>query len=1788
MTAPSFWHELTGAQRAIWLDAALIGQSGAYRVTSRVECAGPLVEGYAKAATQALIEAHEALRIEIDAEQPRQRLCAEARDNFHFTRLADADALCLHMDDRARQGFTLGEGQALHRVEVIEAGGVWQVLIEAHHLVADGIAMARLRHDWIAAYNALAEGRIPHLEHSEFLSAVARDAQFLASPDAAAAQAHWRERLADLQPPLFEGALPAPDAQSLGSPSFTLEPERYAALAQAARAAGTTAHRALVVLVGMALARRYGRDQSLVGMALHGRDTGQLVCVGQFARVLPLLCAIDQSASLSENLRANAALLDADMAHQRLPLDAITRACGVAGAERRHLVEVAISILPYSPNGEPDLAGRPITLARAPNVEHSPLSVYMRESADGELVVTLGHDPALVTAPEAWRISDRLQAAFDRLIDKPQAKLSSLARLAKGEEVQIERMGQGPRLKLASALPLDLLAGHVQANPQALAIHDGERALSYAQMDAQSRQLAAALAARGLAKGDVVAVILDRSAETILALVAILRLGAVYLPIDPVQPIARAQGMLHQAKAKLVIARPDWAEALGEEFACIAADERGEAIMPDVPVDPADPAYIIFTSGSTGAPKGVVVPHRALANLDAARQHHDPIGAGDHILAAISVGFDVSLGQLLLPLLRGASVVIAPDLRLMSPSQFWAFLAHYNVTHINSVPSFFEAMLEAAPADARLKRLMLGGEPLTGMLARRLRKGLNDTPVVNMYGPTEACIDASAYPVPADLDEGVVALPIGAPLPNYSFHILDSRQMPVGIGQAGELYIGGQGLARGYLDTPDLTAQRFLQADYGRLYRTGDLAAWREDGVVMFLGRADGQVKIRGHRIELGEIEARLVGHEAVAQAAVIARKDASGALRLLAYVVPGEGKEPDPAALLTYIGEGLPHYMVPAALMALPTLPLTTNGKLDTRALPDPAATPSRAPQGEMENAMAALFATLFGVDTIGAEDSFFELGGHSLLATQLVVRLRETLGVSLPVRAIYEAPSVAALARRVEQAEVASARPPITPRAIERTAIPLSFAQERLWFLEKLQPGTATYTIPLVFRLTGELDPARLEAALGVLVMRHEALRTGFAEGEAQRPHLVIAPEAALPVTLRDMTGSDETTMRRAIADQILLPFDLARAPLIRLALFRLGEAEHIAVLCVHHIIADGWSVAVLLDELALLYNAPGTLLPALEITPADAAIWQREILDGPELALQQAWWEQHLADAPDLLALPPDLDAAHDDALVTVAINAETGARVQALSTRMRVSPFAVLMAGWGLLLGRFAGQRELLTGTVLAGRQDARLEPLVGHFVATFPVRIGIRETIAEMIRETHEQLLDIHAHQDVPLERLVQAMKPQRLAGRHPLFQTLFVLQNGPAPSPDFAGLAVTPLPVDAAPARFDLALSLSPLPQGGYGGDISFSGKLFTPDTVVALARRFEALVAALATSPDALVESLPPLCDWGQDWQDAPPPRAATKQDGAEASPEIASMCALWSEVLGLGIVAPDDNFFAIGGHSLAALRLMTRIEAERGLPLPVSLLFAHQTPACLCAALTGQELDANGPLVEIQAGDGQEEAPVLVCVHPVGGGVFGYAGLAQALSPKGRVLGLQASEHESDNPAPASAEALAANYLVALRAANIAGPIHLLGHSFGGLIAFFMAQQLEAEGQPPASLILLDTEFPQGRPTSPPAAFMATIPPHRRALVEHHVALANACKPAGRVRSLAYIRADGDLRDSARETLWLALADDAIALPAMPCGHYAMLEHRAALASRISGVVNFNLGDLPDKRHS
>ncbi len=1032
----------------------------------------------------------------------------------------------------------------------------------------------------------------------------------------------------------------------------------------------------------------------------------------------------------------------------------------------------------------------------------------------------------------------------------------------------------------------DLVAAQAARTPDAVALIWGDEYLSYAALERRVNRLAHRLRREGVGPETCVGVCVARTPLMLIGLLAILKAGGSYVPLDPAYPPARLAQIRVDACPLLVLT--DESTAAAQEQAasatphlriCLAELAVEDDRAPLSAVLPANLAYLIYTSGSTGRPKGVAITHRsAVAFISWAQQlfRREELRG---VLAGTSICFDLSVFELFVTLSSGGTVILAEQ--VLQLPQLPAASA---TTLINSVPSAVTTLLRINGLPATVRTVNLAGEPLPLRLVQQLYQQPGVERVLNLYGPSEDTTYSTCATLPSD----IATIPsIGYPIANTQVYLLDAQLQPVPIGEPGELYLGGAGLARGYFNRPDLTAERFVPNPFAhhssaRLYKTGDLARYRPDGNIEFLGRIDQQVKIRGFRIELGEIETVLARHPAVRDVVVLAREDIPGEQRLVAYLVLTSDEQPQatPAAvqseLRAFLAAHLPDYMLPSAFVLLDALPLSPNGKIDRKALPAPpqmAAAPNYVPpRTPLETTLAQIWAEVLGYTPVGVEDNFFALGGHSLHATQVISRLRQLLQVELQMQHLFALPSVARLAAYIENSAAQhNGTAPLIHLPMS-TSFPISFAQQRVWLLDQLAPKHPAYNIPIAFRLRGTLDHALLEQSLNAIVQRHAALRTSIITSDGQ-PLQVIAEHCPLPLPLVDLSehpvAEREDAALQFAQSAARQSFDIAHALLLRALLLRLEASEHLLVLVIHHIVADDWSLGVLFRELGQFYAA-GVLghaaqLPELPIQYADFAVWQQQWLQGEVLAEQLNYWRQQLAHAPALLELPSDYPRppvqSLQGALYLFSLPAPLLPALHELSQREGVTLFMTLLTAFQVLLLRYSGQDDIVVGSPIANRNRREIEELIGFFVNTLVLRSDLsgNPPFREALQRVREVCLGAYAHQDLPFERLVEELRPQRDLSYHALVQVMFTLQNAPMAPLELPGLTLTPLTIDNGTAKLDLSLFLEETPQG-LRGMVEYSTDLFAEASIARFVTHFQLLLEGVVADPQCRLGELPLL----------------------------------------------------------------------------------------------------------------------------------------------------------------------------------------------------------------------------------------------------------------------------------------------------------------------------------------
>ncbi|HEY0079206.1 MAG TPA: amino acid adenylation domain-containing protein [Pyrinomonadaceae bacterium] len=1118
---------------------------------------------------------------------------------------------------------------------------------------------------------------------------------------------------------------------------------------------------------------------------------------------------------------------------------------------------------------------------------HYPLALVVGPKGE-ELVLHLIYDESRFESEAMERMLAHMSRLLEGIAAQTQQPLNSLSMLGDEERRRLlsewnDTASDYPRW---SSLQ-ELFEEQAERTPEAVAVVYEDERLTYTELNRRANRIANYLGALGVGAETPVGIMLERSPQLIAALVGVLKAGGYYVPLDPQYPQERLSFMLEDSRVGVLLTEERLAESVPPfEGRIVRLDADAAEIArqsdanPEVKVGAENLAYVIYTSGSTGRPKGVSVPQRAVVRL-VKETNFARLDSEQVILQFAPVSFDASTLEIWGILLNGGRLAVMPG-QQTSLEQLGRALKRYEVTTLWLTAGLFNLMVEERLEDLQnLRQLLAGGDVLSVQHVKRVLQRLPGVKVINGYGPTENTTFTCCYPM-TDASQVGQTVSIGRPIANTQIYVLDTEMQPVPVGIAGELFIGGDGLARDYLNRPELTAEKFVPHPFSeeagaRLYRTGDLVRYLPDGNVEFLGRRDNQVKVRGFRIELGEIETAIGAYAGVREAVVLAEGEDASDKHLTAYLVAEEGDDLNVGDLRCYLKEKLPDYMIPSAFVSLEQMPLTPNGKVDRRALPSLAESRLQveaefvAPRTPTEEAIAFVWRDVLGSESVGVNDNFFELGGHSLSATQVVSRLREALQVELPLHTFFESPTVAGLAEALAHLDTQEGRvpqPPPIKRRAQKGGVPLSFAQQRLWFLDQLQPGSPFYNIPVAVRLKGDLDESALKRTLNEIIDRHEVLRTIFVS-EGVEPLQVVVPSMKLSIPRIDLAGLNadarEREARRLIGEEARRPFDLAKGPLVRATLLRLREDEHILMLTMHHVVSDGWSMGIVVREVAALYQAfvegRPSPLEELPIQYADYAVWQREWLRGEALEAELSYWTNQLRGAP-VLELPTDKprpeEQTFNGAYEPVVIPKDLSASLKALGEREGATLFMTLLAAYQTLLSYYAHQDDISVGTDIANRNRRETEGLIGFFINQLVLRTDLsgNPSFEELLKRVQKLTLGAFAHQDVPFDLLVDALKLERSLKRSPLFQVKLVLQNTPQQTLEAPGLVLRPLEVDYIAAKFDLTLLLTETPEG-IVGNFEYNTDLFVAPTINRMAKLFVALLGHVASQPEAPLETL-------------------------------------------------------------------------------------------------------------------------------------------------------------------------------------------------------------------------------------------------------------------------------------------------------------------------------------------
>ena len=1496
---------LSFAQQRLWLAARMEGSSATYNTPMAVRLDGDLDAAALEAALGDVIARHEVLRTVLPAAadgQPYQQVLDMTEVGWGLPVLQVTEPeLAGAIAGAVAEPFDLGVQVPVRALLLKVSPRTHVLVLVLHHIATDGWTAGILNRDLGVAYATRRRGEVPGwvplpVQYADY---AIWQRELLGDEDdpgsvLAAQVAWWRGALAGAPTEL---ALPAdrprPAAPSHRGHAAELEVPAgvHAQLAAVAREQGVTFFMVVQAALAVLLSKLGAGTDIPVGTAVAGRtDSAAEDLAGFFVNTLVLRTDVSGDPVFTDVLSRVREYWLGALKHQDVPFERLVEALAPERSLGRHPLFQVLLTVQNNDQAALELPGlRAQQLPGGGGAARFDLDLTLTETRDrhgqpGGLRGTVHAAADLFHPDTAKATANRFSQVLTAVADSPATRLHEIQVLDSGERALVVEAWNNTAATVPDAAAAELIWAQAAARPDAVAVTRDGASVSYRELAGRAARLAWYLRSVGARAETVVGLCLDRGPEMVTAILGVWLAGAAYLPLDREYPAARLEHMLADSGAGLLVTSGGpTGLAAGrvielDDPRVVAEVASMPADLPPVRTTGGQLAYVIYTSGSTGTPKGVAVTHAGLAGLAVAQASRFAVAAGDRVLAFAPLGFDASVSELVVTLAAGGLLVSPGHGVVLAGRELAELVARRGVSHV-TLPPVVLAGLD--PADLRtVTTLVVAGEAVDERLVKRWAAGRR---MLNAYGPTETTVCAS---MSGPLSAGGGVPPIGEPITNARVFVLDEWLCPVPPGVAGELYVAGAGLARGYVGLAGLTAERFTACPFGvggeRMYRTGDLAKWTVKGEgeagggqLVFAGRVDEQVKIRGIRIEPGEVKAVLAAHPRVAQAAVTVREDTPGDPRLAGYVVPAGDPGGLAAAVRDHAAARLPDHLVPAAIVVVEALPLTPSGKLDKAALPAPdyarAAGAGREPASVAEELLCGVFADVLGIERVGPEDDFFALGGHSLLAVRLASQVRRVLGAELSIRAMFATPTPAGLARLL--ATAGPARAPLARR--ERPGrVPLSFAQQRLWFMAQLEGLSTIYHWPMALRLEGDLNAAALEAALGDVIARHEVLRTVLPADQDGKPYQQVLDMSQAGWQL-EVTRVAEQDLAPVIADIVAEPFDLGTGIPVRARLLRLSPLTHVLLVVIHHIATDGWSTGILTRDLSTAYaarregGAPGWV--PLPVQYADYAIWQRDLLGdeddpGSVLAAQVAWWRGALAGAPAELALPTDrprpATPTHRGLSVPVAIPAQVHAQLVALARNQGVTLFMMVQAALGILLSKLGGGEDIPAGTAVAGRTDAATEDLIGFFINTLVLRTNLSgdPSFEQLLDRVREYWLGALEHQDVPFERLVEDLASGRSLARHPLYQVTVTVDNltvqdtGPA-ALALPGLRAEWLPTDTEAARFDLSMPLAETwdgqgQPGGLRGEVLAAADLFDRATAEAIAARFTRVLAAVAGNP--------------------------------------------------------------------------------------------------------------------------------------------------------------------------------------------------------------------------------------------------------------------------------------------------------------------------------------------------
>lgn len=1502
---------LSYAQQRLWFIDQLEPGNPAYNIPFAVRLQGKLNPEAVEKSLQQIVRRHEILRTtfsNIDGKgmqviHQEGKIHLEHLDISHLNQAEQNKHLKSLIAERTLLSFDLSKGP-LGQISLIRLHPEeWILLLVLHHIICDGWSMGVLIHEFVQFYQSFYEGKeaiLPDLkiQYADFaqwqrsrLSGELREKQL----------SFWKAQLGSHPPVLnlpTDKPRPAINRGRGASARKCYPITLQNGIQQLSLAEQTTSFMTLLAAFNVLLSRYASQDEICVGVPIANRNRAELEnLIGFFVNTLVIRSDLSVSVSFRQFLREVKETALNAFAHQDLPFEMIVEELQ---PERDMSYTPLFQVMFSHQPGNALTTGLPgLTISRMeldnPTSKFD-LLLNLAETPMG-LEASLDYNTDLFYASTMERMLRHFGILLQAIVDNPDQPIKTIPFMEKEEYHLIIREWNQNILSYPDQQNIaQLFEDQVQKNPGNVAVFYEGLSLSFDELNRQSNQLARHLLTLNLKPEDIVAILMDRSVEMIVAIMAILKAGGAYLPLDPAYPIERLEYMLEDSGAGIFIGRAEHLQNLAKgpwnpvdwDESAVHRSKLSDANL-SRPISAENLAYVIYTSGSTGKPKGVMISHRSALNLAENLQQTVYAAHGAkarRISLNAPISFDASVQQIVM-LTKGHGLYIIPQDIRGDGQALLKYIVNHQLEIVDCVPAQLRLLIAhglLTQNEWKPLAFLPGGEALDPASWQAM---VHDDTIkfYNMYGPTECTVDSTIFDVRRYETKPV----IGRPVANARFYVLDPDLQPCAVGIPGELYIAGAGVARGYLNRPELTAEKFIPDPFfssangaERMYRSGDLVRYLEDGMVEFLGRIDHQVKVRGFRIELGEIENILERHPAVKDAVILVKSFAEDDKRLIAFLVFAEGSLPDVSELRTFLADQVPDYMVPSRFIILEKLPLNPSGKVDRRALLESVDFSREvekefvAPRTFTEEMVQKIFSEVLQQPKISLTDNFFDLGGHSLLATQVISRLRDQLAVDIPLRDLFHTPTIEGLAQIIERKRIQEKG--LEYKAIERVPrdqdLPLSFAQQRLWFLDQLEPGSPLYNIPSAVRIRGNLDSAVLQSSLNKIMERHEILRTSIQTIQG-KPKIVIHENLELSLKLIDFSAWDDQTQASGLEtltkSEARRAFHLDQAPLLRTTLVKLAEGDYIFLMVMHHIISDGWSTAVFVREIAQIYRAiknnEPIPLPPLPIQYADFAHWQRNWLKDQVLDDQLNYWKKQLAEAPPLLELPldrprPAVQSFHG-ARIKFSFSGELSRNIDRLCNETGVTHFMLLMAAFQVLLSRYSGQTDICVGTPIANRNRVELEPLIGFFVNTLVIRSDLSHnpSFQSFLQEVRRTALDAYAHQDIPFEKILDSLNIERNVSHSPLFQVMFALQN-----PSRTGIAIPELQFSAyemetATAKFDLSVEMGADADGIFKGAFEYNTDLFDDQTIQRMIDHFQNLLNEFARNPQQPVGRVNFLC---------------------------------------------------------------------------------------------------------------------------------------------------------------------------------------------------------------------------------------------------------------------------------------------------------------------------------------